>query len=1021
MEDFAVDKFAEAGFEAELDILSVSETQAEFSNIHITRGGQPVISLKALQLDYIWPDVRDFRFKRIEIDGASAALTLNEDWQPADDWIRALMQNLTGGSAGTGGGNKFPFPDNGFGVTNSVMTVTSPLGETQLDLNAQILTPNEFSSELSLSPTNLSYGGYAATGTAQLTLEGSKEEIRVQGRAQTDSFSNGKLTIENANMVLDGRLKPEVLAYAGDISVEGETVSSDLFAADAAQLNWSGDISKPESFIAVGDWSVDVKRGRTPRAARADELAETLSLYSAVSVVPVTEHYAPELKQMVNRFLLGSDVQGSGRFDIGPSGFTLAPDSAVVVQNTENRLRLVPRIGSDFFAFDRTDKLISAGLDAAFDSPVGMKMNNIHLKAKSENGIRLDGIERFSADFMTRQNWNAKAEDGRPVRLGPLEASLNYIGGIRPRRLSIETAVDYDGDLPGGRVMGLALDGRLDVRLYTGRQRLDFTPVPSSQISLNSMETPTDWRIEDFSFTLPPTENLFTRADGKSNFAGILQSADFTLTQAARGETKAQRLEFQSESLTVDGTLLSNSQQDWIVDLEAVQYQSETLPGPRTTGSAQQANLTAQLMAGQSPRITLISPSITAETPLVRVSDFEIALTGTPEQYEIDHQGGTVDVIGSEFAQSAEAAGLGRFPANGQVEFKDGRFIGQSKLVVAKANDADVNVSYEYADGAGTARIDVPSILFEPKGLQPQSLVPAFRGKIARVEGEARAAFDIGFADGALTSSSGTVDLVDMAVGTAPGPLTGLNTTLEFTSLWPLETKGSQELRMEEFNPGMPLKNGVVVFDLLPEGVKVKSADWPIGNGSFSLDPFIWTYAAEENRVIMRVKDVALGDFLNGIGNSRIEATGNVVGVFPIVVRGIEVLIEEGEISVPGGGVIKYDPGPNVPNYSQEDAIDVLRQQRTSEYALLAQDALREFEYRELSASLDGPLDGDVEIGLIFDGANEKVLNQQPFRFDISVKGELFNIARSFNSNAQVKAEIMRQNGSLPEGTIIGE
>jgi len=89
--------------------------------------------------------------------------------------------------------------------------------------------------------------------------------------------------------------------------------------------------------------------------------------------------------------------------------------------------------------------------------------------------------------------------------------------------------------------------------------------------------------------------------------------------------------------------------------------------------------------------------------------------------------------------------------------------------------------------------------------LQPQSLIPAFRGKIARVEGEARAAFDIGFADGALTSSSGTVDLVDMAVGTAPGPLTGLNTTLEFTSLWPLETKGPQELRMEEFNPGMPV------------------------------------------------------------------------------------------------------------------------------------------------------------------------------------------------------------------------
>ena len=164
-----------------------------------------------------------------------------------------------------------------------------------------------------------------------------------------------------------------------------------------------------------------------------------------------------------------------------------------------------------------------------------------------------------------------------------------------------------------------------------------------------------------------------------------------------------------------------------------------------------------------------------------------------------------------------------------------------------------------------------------------------------------------------------------------------------------------------------------------------------------------------------------MGDFLNDLGNRKIQATGNVVGEFPIVVRGIEVLVEEGTLSVPDGGVITYDPGPNVPSYSESEAIAVLRQRRSAEYAFLAQDALREFRYKELSATIDGPLEGDVEIGLIFDGSNAKVLNRQPFRFDISVRGELFNIARSFNSNAQVKSEILRQNGQLPEGTIIGE
>ena len=219
----------------------------------------------------------------------------------------------------------------------------------------------------------------------------------------------------------------------------------------------------------------------------------------------------------------------------------------------------------------------------------------------------------------------------------------------------------------------------------------------------------------------------------------------------------------------------------------------------------------------------------------------------------------------------------------------------------------------------------------------------------------------------------------------------------------------------------MALEDGVVTYNLVEGGAEVFSAEWPIGNGWFSLDPFTWLYGAAENRVTMRVKNVALGDFVNDLGNRKIQATGNVVGEFPIVVRGIEVLIEDGTLSVPDGGVITYDPGPNVPTYNEEEAIAVLSQRRSGEYALLAQDALREFRYESLSASIDGPLEGDVEIGMIFAGSNKKVLNRQPFRFDISVKGELFNIARSFNSNAQVKSQILRQNGQLPEGTIIGE
>jgi len=487
-----------------------------------------------------------------------------------------------------------------------------------------------------------------------------------------------------------------------------------------------------------------------------------------------------------------------------------------------------------------------------------------------------------------------------------------------------------------------------------------------------------------------------------------------------RKDIHPSRFDLSSKTIALTGTLRADRIQDWDVAFIDADYVSDTLPGPNTTAFTNQASLTARLAPNQAPQITLDAPSLTAETPLARVANMQIALKGTPQRYEVNHEGGMIYIIGSDYAETAKSAGVASFPADGTVTFENGVYRGQTKLNIAKANNAELRVDYTYQDGAGTAEIDVPSILFTPKGLQPQSLIPAFRGKVARVDGEARAKLNLAFSEGEVTASSGTIQMIDMDVATAPGPITGLNTTLTFASLFPLETSGLQTLTMDLFNPGLPLESGVVAFNLVPQGVKVMAADWPIGNGSFSLDPFTWVYAADENRVIMRVKDVSLGDFINDLGNKKIQATGNVVGVFPIVVRGVEVLVEKGKVSVPDGGLIKYDPGPNVRSYSEEEAIAVLREGRSNEYAALAQDALREFRYRELSASIDGPLNGDVEIGLVFDGSNAKVLNRQPFRFDVSVKGELFNIARSFDSNAQVKSEILRQNGKLPEGTIIG-
>jgi len=989
IENVIIDALAEAGFEAALDIVSITQTKVRAQNIRIQHHGEEALRIEEIRAEYVWPDVRDLKFKRIAVIGATAQLEISQDGLPTEDWIKALWQQENNGPNATGD----KFPENGVVLTDSTLLLRSPLGEAKLFIDAKVPNTDDLTAEITLAPSDLSYAGYAAQGAGFVTLEKTDEQIRLIGQAQTETLSNTQMKVTDAHLKFDGLFDISELQYQGKTSLDGDSLSSDLITSGPAALEWDGVISLGDTIEAQGGWRVTAREARATRSERAAELADTLSLYQSLSVVPVTEHYAANIRATVQDFLLGSDVSARGELNYAAESFEIKPDGAVSINSARNQLQLTPRPDQNFYQFTRAEKQITANMDARFQTPVNLTLKDIQLKAASQNGIALDRIQNFSANLTTASSWRAQDESGRAVRLGPLQTSLNYKAASTPRRLSVTTELDYDGQLPGGYVEGLSLNGQLDVRLYKGRQILDFVPSKNPVVRVKSLETPTSWRGEDISFTLGPTRNLFIRNEKTSTLAATLQKAELSLFEMNRLEDDPRRFDLSSETIALTGTLQPDRIQDWAVEFTDTNFSSDTLPGPNTTAFANRASLTGRLAPDQAPQITIDAPSVTAETPLVRLADMRVALKGTPENYKVDHDNGMVFIIGSDYAQTTKSAGVASFPADGTVTFENGVYQGRTKLNVAKANNAEVRVDYSYQNGAGTAEIDVPSILFTPKGLQPQSLIPAFRGKVARVDGEAHAKLNLAFADGAVTASTGTIEIVDMGVATAPGPITGLNTTLTFASLFPLETSGLQTLTMDLFNPGLPLESGVVTFNLVPQGVKVMAADWPIGNGSFSLDPFTWVYAADENRVIMRVKDV---------------------------VRGVEVLVEKGEVSVPDGGLIKYDPGPNARSYTEEEAIAVLREKRSNEYAALAQDALREFRYRELSASIDGPLNGDVEIGLVFDGSNAKVLNRQPFRFDVSVKGELFNIARSFNSNAQVKSEILRQNGKLPEGTIIG-
>jgi len=547
--------------------------------------------------------------------------------------------------------------------------------------------------------------------------------------------------------------------------------------------------------------------------------------------------------------------------------------------------------------------------------------------------------------------------------------------------------------------LNAALNKPVPLKLNNMTIQLNLSYKPTRpEIKLDSLLTYTDWRIDNLTFNLDEGKDVFRLFGNTSAIKANLSQTRFLLSH----KTDGRNLNLSVQSVDVEGGLNLNSQvQNWALNFESANILSDTVPVEGTTVYVPQGQLNVEKRP-EDLLFDFATPSLDVKVPQGQVKSLKVSAKGTPTNYDVTHSGGVF---------ALETVDVPDWPVTGAVKFENNRFVGQARANIPTANNTPVDIQYDFADGAGQADIKIESLTFAPGKLQPQSLLPSFAGKLARVDGTVAADLSLAFTDGAIQSSGGTLNVIDMSFGTAPGPISGLNTEIKLTSLFPLRTAGRQNLTMALFDPGIPLENGTIEYELLPNGILLHAAKWPIGSGNFELDPFTWRYGAEENRVVMKLREIPLNEVLENYGDGKLQATGILKGEFPIVVRGINVLVDKGYVEVPEGGIIRYNSNEGTAvTYSQEEALDIIRRQDTPQYRSLARDALREFSYRELRATVDGPLDGDVSLGVIFDGRNKKVLNGQPFEFDIDVQGELFNIMRSFNSNAQIKSQLLRNN-----------
>ena len=1007
IEEVTEDLLLEQGIEAELSIDSISSTQAILKNVRLTDSladdKSVIFMADKITADYDWREALKGRVDKIVFSKPQAFLTLDENGKIINGWLAPK---------GEGDGGELAVPPKGIIIQDGTFTLGSPFGDAVAKVEATYFAQDDFTAKLDIAPTQFSYQDWRMAGGGQLDIALKGNNPKVEMDVSLSSLEHP--VIDASDLLMRGTMRPEIsgehIKVTGDLDFEFGSLVTAQVLSGAGRLNWDGDVERDPSrkhpLAVSGTWSSAAADVKLPDPARRKGLAETLSLSETLLKTPIAQNFSRELTRIIAKLLERSDIEASGQIELGADGLEVSLSAPAVMRGDKTVLRLEQTDGAPLYNFSRSDQDLRLALHAGLSQPVGLTFRNVDLVAPTQNGWTPDGITGFSADISTKDTWQGRGLEGRAARLAPFKAGVVYKGGPKnsnsPRNLLFTGGINYDGAVPGGYVTKLTTSGRMNMDLRGSAMSVTFKPENNTPILISKIETSTEWRGEDVSATLLSETPIFKRDSLKAEMSAELSNVNLI----AIDRTDSKNLDMSFDNMSVSGELKGESQ-SWDILGQRAKITSEDMPGPGTVITTPEARIQVQRDSAESPmQFYMAAPEADVKTQLVTATGIRVEVAGEPSKYVLHYSPGEVDEGRVKF----EGDALPRLPMTGVVNFADGAFIGTATTTLPLADDAPIEIAYRFKDGAGTADVNIPELRFLPKGLQPQYLVSALKGKIADVEGLVEANIKLAFAAGQPLQSSGTAKIIDMNFGTLPGPLTGVNTEMSFSNMFPLQSQGRQTLKVDKFDAGFPLENGAIEFEVIPDGVKVYSARWPLGAGFLSLDPFEWLYSNETNRVVMRIENVSIGEFLKDVGDGALTATGDIEGMLPIVMSGIDVQVENGVLWVKNGGVIQYK-SEQLESISELDGTNerAVAAIRAGNYRDAAFEALKNFEYKELRVEIDGALDGPIDVYLKADGKNDDVLGGQPFLFNINLQGELLNILRSFNSNAQIKNELARK------------
>lgn len=228
-----------------------------------------------------------------------------------------------------------------------------------------------------------------------------------------------------------------------------------------------------------------------------------------------------------------------------------------------------------------------------------------------------------------------------------------------------------------------------------------------------------------------------------------------------------------------------------------------------------------------------------------------------------------------------------------------------------------------------------------------------------------------------------------LAGGSIAGPAfaaSDVSALVHASSLRPLATPPGQWVSVGMLDLGLPLRDGVVVFQVgRGGGLMLERAEFRWAGGRLGVLPASLAPGQRRRTLTLEAAGIGLDQVLALFEVEGLEATGGLDGRIPVTLEGDEVRVEGGRLVATGAGRLRYDPAepPAFLGAGSDGGTAVLRE------------ALRNFHYDELALTIDGVVGQESVVGLKVRGHNPEFQGGRAVSLNVRLSGALDRILQS--------------------------